>query len=395
MESSDDESLEDEELLILNILHDDATSFRNLLSIQQKRNRSGVIRRGALMRPASSAFMFLFNSGQDDALITLCGFDHRSFRLLLALFDPLYESYVVCEETGLLRKARLTKRGKKVGQKRAFTSTMLLGLILAWTRTRGSLKVLQIIFGFTAAPLSRWIRYGRRLLVLALRDQPEAKIQLPSDEEIATFQAVIGRKYRHIPLVWGALDGLKLLLERAGEEDTQNAFYNGWTHDHYISCLFLFSPDGRIRAAYLNSPGSWHDSTNALYSGIYEKLDALYNRLGAQVVVDSAFNAGAKASMIKSHQSNIDQQGRVGQRSQVFRDATSVRQLSEWGMRGFPGSSPRIKDRLFYEEAGERRVILSLITLLYNYRATAIGYNQIQSVFMPFLHQDTNLYIFS
>ena len=32
--------------------------------------------------------------------------------------------------------------------------------------------------------------------------------------------------------VWGAMDGLKLLLESASQEKTQNCFYNGWTHDH-------------------------------------------------------------------------------------------------------------------------------------------------------------------
>lgn len=139
--------------------------------------------------------MFLFNSDHDDALITLCRFDHATFRLLLGLFDPLYDCYVFCSRTGIFRAARLTKSGKKLGRKslkRVFTSSMLLGLVLAWNRTRGSMKVLQMIFAFTVAPLSRWLRYGRRLLVLCLRDHPATAIKLPTEEELATFRAVIG-----------------------------------------------------------------------------------------------------------------------------------------------------------------------------------------------------------
>ena len=228
---------------------------------------------------------------------------------------------------------------------------------------------------------------------MCLRHHPDSAIKLPTREEIAQFQVAISSMYTSIPNVYAALDGLKLTLEQAGDDDTQNAFYNGWTCDHYVSCLFLFTPDGRIRAAYLNAPGSWHDSTNALFSGIYKKVDWLYQQTGGQVVVDSAFGTANRKSMIKSHQSNFDTHGNIRQHSQVHKDATSVRQMSEWGMKGFQGSFPRIHDRIIYEEAGERRVILTLITLLYNYRASVLGYNQIQSVFMPHLNTDTNLYL--
>ena len=50
------------------------------------------------------------------------------------------------------------------------------------------------------------------------------------------------------------MDGLKLTLQRAGNETQQNNFYNGWTHEHYyVTNLFLFSPDGKIRCSYFNA----------------------------------------------------------------------------------------------------------------------------------------------
>jgi hypothetical protein len=189
------------------------------------------------------------------------------------------------------------------------------------------------------------------------------------------------------------MDGLKLRLERAGKDNVQNNYYNGWTHDHYVSNLFLFSPDGKIRACYINAPGTMHDSTMANWSGLYKQVDGLYDRKGGKIVVDSAFAADDRPSVYKSFQSNFDSRGNVRQNSQVQSQATSVRQMAEWGMRGLQGSFPRLKDRIMYEERGERRLILELVVLLYNYRASVVGMNQIQSVFMPWLEKNANQFI--
>jgi DDE superfamily endonuclease len=136
-----------------------------------------------------------------------------------------------------------------------------------------------------------------------------------------------------------------------------------------------------------------HDSTMANWSGIYKKLDDLFTRRGAKIVVDSAFASDNRNSLYKSYQSNINNRGNVRQNSHVQRQATSVRQLSEWGMRGLQASFPRLKDRMNYEEKGERRLIMNLIVYLYNYRASVVGMNQIQSVYMPWLERSANKFM--
>ena len=110
-------------------------------------------------------------------------------------------------------------------------------------------------------------------------------------------------------------------------------------------------------------------------------------------MVDSAFAADDRPSLYKSFQSNIDNRGNVRQNSQVQNQATSVRQMAEWGMRGLQASFPRLKDRITYEERGERRLTLELIVMLYNYRASVVGLSQIQSVFMPWLEKNANQFI--
>ena len=73
-----DDEFEDLALLGFVLLCDgedhEKKSFKQLLCLSDRRKRSGKIRRGSLQAVTnSSSFCRLFASGQDDALISLCG----------------------------------------------------------------------------------------------------------------------------------------------------------------------------------------------------------------------------------------------------------------------------------------------------------------------------------
>ena len=80
--------------------------------------------------------------------------------------------------------------------------------------------------------------------------------------------------------------------------------------------------------------------------------------MGKKVVVDSAFTSKTSHAMIKSHQNNVEKNGNPRQRFDLNFQATSVRQLSEWGKRYLQGLFPRLKDNFGYDENGERILIL-------------------------------------
>ena len=61
------------------------------------------------------------------------------------------------------------------------------------------------------------------------------------------------------------------------------------------------------------------------------------------------------------------------------RQATSIRQLSEWGIRMVQGQFPLLKDAIQFEENGERKVILTLMVHLYNFHCVHIGTNTMQN----------------
>jgi hypothetical protein len=132
------------------------------------------------------------------------------------------------------------------------------------------------------------MRFGRRLLLRVLQEDGNGAVVLPDGNKIDSFVLAINTKYPALHNCWEAMDGLKLCVKKAGDYQIQNMFFNGMQHGHYISNLFLFSPDGKIRACYIKAWGTMHDSTLAKQGGVYDKIDLLFVERGAKIVVDLA-----------------------------------------------------------------------------------------------------------
>ena len=259
-------------LLLLQEEEERHVPMRSFLTLQEKRNRSGKIRRGSLMTPMISPFMHLYNARQDDALITMTGFNFAAFESLLEFFAPLFKQLTPHVPSGCnIQRVRRMRKGRK----RLISPILCLGLILVYTRTQGAMKSLQMLFGLTASKLSLWLRYGRRILLYVLNRIPESKITMPTVQEAHYLSQFIQRKYPSLSGAWGVMDGLKIPVQEPWDDIEQSYYYNSWVHGHFISNLFVFSPDGYIRAAYINCPGSYHDSAMAHRGSVYDKIHNL------------------------------------------------------------------------------------------------------------------------
>ena len=115
-------------------------------------------------------------------------------------------------------------------------------------------------------------------------------------------------------------------------------------------------------------------------------MRSVCNGCGGEVVADSAFNLTSADHLIQSAQSDPVIRGATyGESCQVKRlnnQATSLRQLSEHGMRMIQGQFPRLKDHMQCEEAGERKIAMHLMILLCNCQTAKVGINQILDTFM-------------
>jgi DDE superfamily endonuclease len=160
-------------------------------------------------------------------------------------------------------------------------------------------------------------------------------------------------------------------------------FYNGWQHGHYLSNLFIFTPEGRIVFCVLNAMGTYHDSTLAHISGLYDLLHDIHERTGGICVCDSAFVAKDNPAVLrtaKKRQNNMSAREKLR-----WKQATQFRQTAEWGMRAMKSAFPRIKEKIMYETKGRRKLMLNLMVLLYNYRSEHVGLNEIKTTFVDAL----------
>jgi len=364
--------------------------FLKSLSDEERRLRSRKIPRASLLTLAASPWRNLLASDVDQSLITMTGFDGISFASLLQKFAPLFDDYTPFHTSHILLKQDPSKGGRP----RMVRPEDCLGLVLVWTRTRGSLAALQLIFGMTCSNICMYLRFGRRVIVEALKSDALAMIAIPSEEIIMSYQEAVGAIYPLLSDVWSTMDGLKLYLQQSGNSEIQARYYNGWTHGHYVTSIFVFCPDGTIPIAFFNVPGSVHDSQVAHWGRVYDKLGAVYADTGGKCTVDSAFGKVNRPFLIKSSQDYLvsAMPTRHEQRVDIQRkrQATSMRQAAEWGMRAIQSSFPRLKDTFVYEDTGERRILMKMVCLLYNLRARTVGINQIKNVFMTHLDVNAN-----
>jgi hypothetical protein len=299
--------------------------YKEWLTLEERQRRDRRVPRCALRPYKYSSFQYLYISGDQQALINATGHDHQSFNALLQLFGPTYKYWTFEDCTGKIRRKILDINGEPLGRQRDMPAVGCLGLVLTWYRTRGSCaRALVMIFGQTSTPMYKWIKFGRRILLHVLSRSSIAKVKLPTENEVVTMQDAAFDKYPSCGDVWGAGDGLNLLIAPPVSYGKQVRFYNRWKIGHHVKLLFVFGVDGKIRIAVINGPGSFHDSALADYK-YYQELEYLYDAYETKIVVDSAFKINDGSYLVKSSQEDpFDINDLVRNR-----EAISIRQLSE------------------------------------------------------------------
>jgi len=317
-------------------------------------------------------------------ILLMCVYDYTHIMLpdfIRSFKDPN------CLTNSLFSRSNFSIRiipGNGPGRPRSMDAETCLGLYLMWLRSRGPEYFLCITFGITGSVCSLFIRFARRIMIKILHRNPLAMVAMPADGEVANLKLAFNARHPALSDVYCIADGLKLLIEQSGDVIIQNRFYNGWKHDHYVSNVFVFGPHGRIIACAINAPGCLHDSIIAGFGNIYEKLQATYDSTGGKCVVDSAFARARFPFLIKSG-SSAAWSANNAEDVLLEREATSARQAAEWGMRALQSAFPRCKDRMVYEERGERRLILLSYVLVFNFRTSLVGLNQLLHTYTPHL----------
>jgi len=339
-----------------------AASVSMLIYHNSIRRRHHLTRSGILPTNASP-WRHLYENGDEGSFLNLTGFSREAFE---EMHDYLYDN--VDHRVGAGRPRLLNSRDE-------------LGLILFYLGSSMTLSELCLIFGCTPTRCSLVINRQLHFLSRRLKNNAKAKILWPNSLEEKEYLAdLVNRREPKVADVIGFTDGVSLPIQCASDPISQATNYNGYHHDTMCNNVFCFAPTGKIIFACINFPGSWHDSQVSL------SLIAVVENIGAfKICVDQGFpRSGDLLDKFVGPISrrNLPKLPTETRREILRRHNTyvSLRQSSEWGMRSLQGTFTRMKSRLTSNKT-KRKLILTVIILLHNFRTDVVGLNQIATVF--------------
>jgi hypothetical protein len=332
-------------------------NYSNSIRVRHKITRSGIL------EPKMAPWEHLLNFGDEATFLNVTGFTRRSFMDLETLLF-----------VGI--------SGRKRGRPPSLDERGQLGLYLFYVGSSMGLKHLCLIFGTTPSATSRFILKVMKLASgKIMRNDTRSRVRYPkTDDEFQEMTALVNRREPSARNVFSFTDGLSLKTECNPEPLVQNAYYSGYHSDTMVNNVFMFSPMGKILLAIVNFPGSWPDS-----SLLNTAKETVLSNPDYSSCVDCGFKRTREYLGIFVGPYSAKQ---VTKLSPILKEAllaraeimVSLRQSSEWGMRGLQGTFPRLKARLMSDSKVRGRLLMSIV-YLHNFRVQTVGLNQICTVF--------------
>ena len=186
-----------------------------------------------------TAWTHLFDSQNDHVFITTMGFDVRTFNFIIdsGFGERWHHTPIPREDTRSLGNPRPGGRSLDVSG--------ALGLVLHYLNSTMMEFSLQQIFRLIPSTVSRYITFGLDILLEILRHIPDSKIQWPrARKQYKTYTKLITARHPRLHGAFATIDGLNLMVETADDVDMENATYNGWLSEHFVSSVIVFAPDG-------------------------------------------------------------------------------------------------------------------------------------------------------
>jgi hypothetical protein len=188
-------------------------------------------------------WQMLWRSQNDRAFITTMGFDVATFRFLLegpGRFAERWDKTPIPQDD-------TAATGNLCPWARSLDAAGVLALVLHYLGSAMLETSLQQIFAIIPSTISRYLFFARKILLHTLRGIKEASVSLPSTvEELDSHSALITVRHSLLEGAFGSIDGLTLPVQESDDPEMENATYNGWKTDHYVSNVLAFSPRGLL-----------------------------------------------------------------------------------------------------------------------------------------------------
>ncbi|OWZ00822.1 hypothetical protein PHMEG_00027907, partial [Phytophthora megakarya] len=322
--------------------------------------------------PEKSPWMDTWRNGTDLNFVNLTSLTRSSFCQLLERFAPHY--YIV----------EYSRKGGRPSRLRYHHQ--VLGLLLCFYvgSMHGSNLCQQ--FGVPPSTMNRALNAAEAALATALKGYAPARIVWPSFARQKALARLIWMRQPMIAFTWGFLDGKNYKVQKPSDAVLQNAQYNGWLHNTFVTGTLCFSADGLIVWANHNCPGSWNDGDMSLAFRRCLMDRELNSDQRFGVIADSAFPCsdemtGRILTPLKEGNLNaLIPTVRYGAKAKSAA-ITSIRQSAEWGM----GSVEKVYHRLLLPlpyNRDQRQLRLDNLFRMSNYRVRTVGISEIRTTFV-------------
>ncbi|KZV59014.1 hypothetical protein PENSPDRAFT_695526 [Peniophora sp. CONT] len=255
---------------------------------QRAMNKFVLHRADLLSNPrGETTWTRMYDNRSDSAFITTMGVNVKTFHLILnGVFAQYWNTTPIpCPDT--------STTGPPRPHRCSLDAVGALGLALHYLCSTAYEISLQQMFALIPATTSCYILFSLAILLKTLRGMEHGHISWPVGEQFEQYAEVVRKRHGLLYGAFGSVDGLNLACQVSADLKIENACFNGWLHNHYISSVIVFNALGMIIWAKLNCPGSWHDSRIALSLHCRLRDETLE---GYYLVADSAFPRGSYSS---------------------------------------------------------------------------------------------------
>jgi hypothetical protein len=215
-------------------------------AIEARERRQAARRRLYLTRPEllrnprqDTPWQTLYASRNDRAFITTMGLDVATFHHILD-----HAGFARRWDTRPIPRPDVQSHGNPRLGRRSVDASAALGLALHWLNSTMREVSLQQIFALVPSTVNRYNHAAIDNLLNTLRSMPEAEISWPVGERFEELAKIVRERHSLLLKAFGVVDGLNLPVQVSGDEEMQNAMYNGWLHGHFVSNVIVFGPTG-------------------------------------------------------------------------------------------------------------------------------------------------------
>lgn len=245
LEEEEDEDCADDELLdaagiTMAVALLTAEGQRQRRAERRQQTRKYLVRADLLPDPhQDTPWQILYARRSDRGFITTMGLD-------VATFDHILEAgFANTWMTTPIPRNDTSRSGDPRPGARSLDPPGALGLVLHYLNSTMLNVSLEQIFAIIPSTTSRYISFALDILLLTLRLAiPDAKISWLQPHEFQECSDLIIQRHPRLKGAFASIDGLNLAVQTSSSDEIENATFNGWLQEHFISSVLVFSPLG-------------------------------------------------------------------------------------------------------------------------------------------------------